>query len=89
MNRSGGEWLAAPVSGWLETCETVQMWTQIVGKVRLVCEPNVNHWWHVPLYLTARGLTTSVMPHAGGFFQMDFDFIEHRLIVATSSGAKG
>jgi hypothetical protein len=69
----GQPWPEAPVSGWLETCETLQLWTQIVGKVRLACAPPENHSWHVPLYLTARGLTTSVIPHDARFFQIDFD----------------
>jgi hypothetical protein len=62
------------------------MWTQIVGKIRLKLAPLVNHWWEVPLYVTARGLTTSPIPCDGGVFEIQFDFIEHRLLIETSSG---
>lgn len=79
-------WPPAPVEGWLETCATIHMWTQIVGKVRLARAPAENHWWHVALYLTARGLTTSPIPNGDRFFQIDFDFLGHRLIIATSDG---
>src|SRR5439155_20565709 len=67
-----------------DTCATLHMWTQIVGKIRLALAPPVNHWWHVPLYLTARGLTTSPMPYRGQTFQIDFDFIDHALRIDTS-----
>lgn len=87
MRDGDAEWPDAPVAGWLNTCETIQLWTQVVGKIRLALAPEENHWWHVPLYLTADGLTTSVMPHAGRFLQIDFDFLAHRLIVKTSTGA--
>ena len=66
----------------------MQMWTQIVGKVRLARAPMSNHWWHIALYVTARGLTTSPMPDGNRAFQIDFDFIEHRLIIATSDGQR-
>jgi hypothetical protein len=62
------------------------MWTQIVGKVRLSQTPWINHSWHVPLYLTARGLTTSPIPYGGRSFQIDFDFIDHRLLIQTNDG---
>ncbi|HSZ35990.1 MAG TPA: DUF5996 family protein [Acidimicrobiales bacterium] len=69
-----------------ETMEALHLWTQIVGKVRLELEPMVNHWWQVPLYVSARGLTTSLM-HAGGLgLEMEFDFIEHRLDLRTTEG---
>src|SRR5437899_8937334 len=58
----------------------------MVGKIRLALAPAVNQWWHVPLYLTARGLTTSAMPYGGRIFQIDFDFIDHRLRIAASDG---
>jgi hypothetical protein len=74
---------------WQDTCATLHMWSQVVGKIRLAQTPLVNHWWNVPLYLTARGLTTSAMPHADRTFQIDFDFVEHQLIVETSDGATG
>jgi hypothetical protein len=62
------------------------MWTQIVGKVRLALSPPVNHWWEVPLYVNARGLTTSAIPYGDGIFEVRFDFIEHKLEIATSWG---
>jgi hypothetical protein len=77
---------ALPFEEWRETCETLHMWTQVVGKVRLAQTPLVNHWWNVPLYLTARGLTTSAMPHGDRTFQIDFDFVDHRLVFETSDG---
>ena len=83
----GGRWPSIPLADWQETRDTLQLYTQVVGKVRLANEPATNHWWNVPLYLTARGLTTSVMPHpTGSPFQIDFDFLEHRLDVATVIG---
>ncbi len=82
-----GHWPPLPLAEWEATRDTLQLWTQIVGKVRMVNEPLVNHWWNVPLYLTARGLTTSLMPHPGGEdFQIDFDFRSHVLEIATTSG---
>jgi len=81
-------WPALPLSAWADTCETLHMWTQIVGKVRLALSPRVNHWWEVPLYVSARGLTTSPIPYAKGIFEIEFDFIDHRLDVFTSGGQK-
>jgi len=82
-----GAWPALPVAEWQATRDTLQLWTQIVGKVRMVNGPLVNHWWNVPLYVTARGLTTSLMAHPGGeAFQIDFDFRSHVLEVVTASG---
>jgi hypothetical protein len=69
-----------------ETAATLQLWTQIVGKVRLGLTPWVNHSWQVPLYVTARGLTTSPMPSAGEILELEFDFIHHRLLARTSRG---
>ena len=79
-------WPEAPLEGWLETCATLQLWSQMVGKVRLARAPFQNHWWHVPLYLTARGLTTSAIPDGGRTFQIDFDLIDHLLAITTSDG---
>lgn len=80
-------WPAIPVSGWQDTRDTLHLYTQVVGKIRLANEPLVNHWWNVTLYLTARGLTTSLMPHPNGpAFQIDFDFLAHRLDVTTVAG---
>jgi hypothetical protein len=74
--------------GWEDTQVTVHMWTQVVGKVRLALAPAVNHWWHVPLYLSARGLTTSVMPSADGGLEIEFDFIDHVLVLRTTNGKR-
>jgi hypothetical protein len=80
-------WPSIPVADWVDTRDTLQLYTQVVGKVRLANEPLNNHWWNVALYVTARGLTTSVMPHrTGPSFQIDFDFIDHRLDIATVTG---
>ena len=73
-----------PLSEWQETNDTVHMWTQIVGKIRLVQTPLTNEWWNVPLYVTPRGLTTSAMPYETESFSIDFDFLSHRLIAQTS-----
>src|ERR687898_2040218 len=64
------------------------MWTQIVGKIRLKLSPLENHWWNVPLYVTARGLTTSAIPYNDRLFQIDFDFIDHLLAIETTDGSK-
>jgi hypothetical protein len=79
-------WPALDYAAWQDSCATLQLWTQIVGKVRLALAPPVNHWWHVPLYLTARGLTTSPIPCGDRSLQVDFDFIDHRLRIALSDG---
>jgi Family of unknown function (DUF5996) len=82
-------WPSLPVSDWAATRDTLQLWTQIVGKVRLASSPLLNHWWNVPLYVTARGLTTSLMWTGDGRgFQIDFDFIDHRLDIVTASGGR-
>lgn len=79
-------WPALPYPQWKDTFETLRLWTQIVGKVRLVQSPWVNHQWHVTLYVTARGLTTSPIPHGSRTFQIDFDFIDHRLWIHADDG---
>lgn len=75
-----------PLSEWKDTCETLHMWTQIVGKIRLTLSPTWNHWWQVPLYVTARGLTTSPIPDKQRIFEIAFDFIDHNLAIQTSNG---
>jgi len=80
------EWPALPYAGWSDTCTTLQMWTQIAGKIRMEKTPPVNHWWHVTLYVTARGLGTSLIPDGDRTFEIDFDFLAHRLTVATTDG---
>jgi hypothetical protein len=81
-------WPRLRVADWVETRDTLHMWTQIVGKVRLVHAPLVNHWWQVTLYGTARGLTTSAVPYRDGVFEIEFDFLEHRLHIRSSDGAE-
>ena len=75
---------ALPLGEWQDTNDTVHLWTQIVGKIRLVQTPLMNQWWNVPLYVTPRGLTTSVMPCDDKTFSINFDFLSHQLIVQTS-----
>jgi hypothetical protein len=79
-------WPALNLEDWQDTCTTLHMWTQIVGKIRLMQTPWINHSWHVPLYLTTRGLTTSTIPYGDRLFQIDFDFLEHRVCLATAEG---
>ena len=79
-------WPALPQAEWSETCATLQLWMQIVGKVRLALMPAVNHSWSVTLYPTVRGLTTSPMPYGTRMLQIDFDFIDHVLLLQTSEG---
>lgn len=87
MPRAAGQ-LAVVAGGGMEpTRDTLQLWTQIVGKVRMANTATVNHWWNVPLYVTARGLTTSLVPHPSGrSFQVDFDLQAHRLRIMTDRG---
>src|SRR4051812_16069708 len=73
-------------SDWADTCATLHMWTQVVGKVRLALAPPVNHWWHITLRPTARGLTTTPMPYGGRTLEIVFDFVDHRLRFDTSDG---
>ena len=79
-------WPSLPLSSWKDTCATLHMWTQIVGKVRLELTPLVNHWWNVPLYVSTRGLTTSRIPYGQRAFEIWFDFIRHELMLETSDG---
>lgn len=81
-------WPDLPLSAWRETCATLHLWMQIVGKIRLSQTPWLNHSWHVALYVTARGLTTSPIPHGERAFQIDFDFIDHALRIASSDGSQ-
>jgi len=76
-------WPELPLEAWQDTYETLHLWTQIVGKVRLALSPNVNHWWGVPLYVNATGLTTSAIPYPEGIFEIQFDFIRHQLVIQT------
>src|SRR5688572_10127755 len=81
---SSGDWPAIRYQDWERTCTTLHLWTQIVGKARLAATPWINHSWHATLYLTSRGLTTSTMWHGPRTFQIDLDFIDDRLRIATS-----
>lgn len=75
-------------SAWADTCQTLQRWTQVAGKIRMKKTPPVNHWWHVTLYVTTRGIGTSPIPDGERAFSIDFDFVDHRLRVASSDGAE-
>jgi Family of unknown function (DUF5996) len=75
-----------PLADWQDTCTTLHMWTQVVGKVRLELAPMVNHWWGIPLYVTTRGLTTSPIPDGGRAFAIEFDFVDHALHITTTDG---
>jgi hypothetical protein len=86
MSDARNAWPEIPYADWRETAQTLQLWTQIVGKVRLALTPWVNHGWQVPLYVTARGLATSPIPTGGDIIEIDFDFIAHRLTARTSRG---
>ena len=82
-------WPSIPVVDWQDTRDTLHLYTQVVGKVRLANEPRLNHWWNIPLYVSARGLTMSLMPHPSGpAFQIDFDFLHHRLDITTVTGRR-
>ena len=81
-------WPALPQAEWSSTCTTLQLWTQIVGKIRLALMPPINHCWGVTLYPTVRGLTTSPMPYGHRALQIDFDFVEHLLVIETDDGGR-
>jgi hypothetical protein len=84
--QESGAWPSLPLDSWQETCATLHMWTQIVGKIRLKLSPMINHWWQVPLYVTARGLTTSPIPREDRTFQIDFDFFDHAMRIVSATG---
>ena len=81
------QWPELPLAAWRDTCATLQLWTQIVGKIRLALTPWLNHSWHVTLYVTSRGLSTSPIPNGLRSFEIAFDFIDHLLKISTSDGA--
>jgi hypothetical protein len=81
-------WPALPQRAWSDTCATLQLWLQMVGKVRMALTPAINHCWNVTLYPTVRGLTTMPMAHGTRMVQIDFDFVEHELVVETSDGGR-
>jgi hypothetical protein len=83
-----GEWPDLTLARWADTRDTLHMWTQVVGKIRMALQPPVNHWWHVTLYVSARGLTTALMP-AGDFgLEIEFDFVDHDLVLRTTRGER-
>ena len=79
-------WPSLRVDDWTATRDTLHMWTQIVGKIRLAQAPLVNHWWQVTLYVSPRGLTTVSMPYADRLFDIEFDFCDHQLVIRSSDG---
>jgi len=85
---SGDPWPALPLAEWQDTCKTLHMWLQVVGKIRMTLSTPLNHWWHVTLYVNARGLTTSPIPYGHGAFEIQFDFLKHHLEIATCGGAR-
>jgi hypothetical protein len=81
-------WPELPYEAWKDSCATLQLWTQIAGKIRLVQTPWLNHSWHVVLYVTSRGLSTSVIPYGDRSFELNFDFLDHTLKISTSDGTQ-
>lgn len=79
-------WPAIPVARWQDTRDSLQLWTQIVGKVRMANTPLINHWWNIPLYVTERGLTTSLIPYHERGFEVTFDLVAHRLDITVTDG---
>lgn len=82
------DWPGLALNNWLDTYQTLHLWTQVVGKVRMALSPELNHWWHTTLYVNSRGLTTSAIPYGSGLFEIQFDFLEHRLEIQTSEGGR-
>ncbi len=80
-------WPVLPLEAWADTCQTVQLWTQVIGKIRAALTPWLNHSWHVVLYVSERGLSTSTIPYENGNFVIEFDFIDHVLWIRTSKGS--
>src|SRR5947209_20345507 len=87
MAQRTNTWPSLRLDDWIPTRDTLHMWTQIVGKVRLAHLPLVNHWWQVTLYVTPRGLTTLPIPYGGEVFDIELDFIDHQLLIRSSTGA--
>src|SRR5277367_2563065 len=86
MNPHLDPWPALPLAAWQDTYDTLHMWTQIVGKIRMTLTPLINHYWNATLYVSPRGLTTSAIPYPGGLFEIEFDFIAHKLAIRTNQG---
>ncbi len=85
---SGDPWPALPLEEWKDTCETLHRWLQVAGKIRMTLSEPLNHWWHVTLYVNARGLSTSPIPYGEGVFEMQFDFLRHELEIFTCGGGR-
>src|ERR1700726_4572312 len=83
------QWPELPLAAWRDTAATLQLWTQIAGKIRLALTPWMNHSWHVTLYVTARGLGTSPIPAQHEIFEIEFDFVKHQLVARMSDGREG
>ena len=81
-------WPSLPLEDWRDACDTLHLWTQIVGKIRLTLSPPLNHWWHVALYINPRGLTTGPIPYPPGVFEIQFDLRSHEVNILTSEGAR-
>jgi hypothetical protein len=86
-NRAAGAWPALPLENWKDTRDTLHMWSQIAGKIRLEFAPYINHWWNSTLYVNARGLTTSSIPYGTDLFELQFDFIDQQLVIRSSRGS--
>jgi Family of unknown function (DUF5996) len=86
MTGSTAQWPDLPLSAWSETCDTLQLWTQIVGKLRIALTPLINHWWNATFHVTARGLTAPAMPYRERTVDVTFDFLDHRLVIEVSDG---
>ena len=86
MTGQENDWPRLKLADWTATRETLHMWTQIVGKIRMAHAPLINHWWQVTLYVTPRGLTTSAVPYRDGAFDIEFDFVDHQLRIRSSDG---
>ena len=86
MTGGNSLWPDLPLAAWSDTCDTLQLWTQVAGKVRIALTPLINHWWNATFVVTARGLAAPAMPYAGGTFDIIFDFANHRLVIETSDG---
>ena len=87
MSLKNKSWPPLPLAEWKDTYDTLHMWTQIVGKIRLALAPLENHWWNTTLYVNSRGLTTSAMSYNDMLFQIDFDFVNHLLLIQTTKGS--
>jgi len=86
MSDPMAQWPDLPLQAWSETCDTLQLWTQIAGKIRIALTPLINHWWNATFFVTARGLAAPAIPYRGRSFDIDFDFIDHRFDIETSDG---